>query len=160
MKTAILLFILTSLLWVSGCGSHPVTRSDYQARANDKMEAPPRKETETADQKRERETKERALGRPIGVLSVRDEFLPPKLVKLVEPAYPDSARRRNISGFVKVGIVITESGSVDTAVVVESSDPAFEQPALDAVRQWRFTPAKKNGQAIRMSFTVPVAFEL
>ena len=59
-----------------------------------------------------------------------------------------------------MGIIINESGAVAAAKIVSSSDPIFETAALEAVKLWRFAPAKKNGQPVAMSYTVPVIFQL
>jgi TonB family protein len=160
MKTATLLFSLTIWLWVSGCATQPVARAEYQDRADEKMKTPPRSETETAEQKADREAKEKALGRSIHTLSVGDDFTPSRLVRMVQPEYPAAARKSGIVGSAKVAVVIDESGAVGEATIVESSDPVFDLPALNAVKQWRFTPAKKNGKPVRVAYTIPVDFKL
>lgn len=57
------------------------------------------------------------------------------------PLYPAKARRRNITGWVRVAFTITEEGRVDNVTVV-SADPEgfFEQATIRAVRQWQFQP--------------------
>ena len=43
-------------------------------------------------------------------------------------------------------------------MVQKSSDPVFETPALAAVKQWKFEPGKRNGQAVRFRMRVPINF--
>lgn len=58
----------------------------------------------------------------------------------VQPAYPELARKMNITGTVKVEVVVALNGSVKDAKVV-GGHPLLGNAALDAVRKWRFEPA-------------------
>jgi TonB family protein len=71
----------------------------------------------------------------------------------VEPAYPELARKMNITGSVKVAVVVAPNGSVKEAKVV-GGHPLLANAALDAVRKWRFEPA-----AIESSGVVDFKFE-
>jgi TonB family protein len=58
----------------------------------------------------------------------------------VAPAYPDLARRMNITGTVKVLVVVTPSGTLkDTKVV--GGNPLLVNAAMDALKKWKFEPA-------------------
>jgi len=58
----------------------------------------------------------------------------------VAPAYPELARRMNISGTVKVLVVVSPSGSLkDTKVV--GGNPLLVNAAMDALKKWKFEPA-------------------
>jgi protein TonB len=82
----------------------------------------------------------------------------PVLLVKVEPAYPEVARRAGIGGRVTVRAVIGEDGGVESAEVVASKNPMFDQTALDAVRRWRYRPALMNGKPVRVYFVVVVDF--
>ena len=58
----------------------------------------------------------------------------------VQPAYPDLARKMNITGIVKVEVVVAPNGSVKDARVV-GGHPVLANAALEAVKKWRFEPA-------------------
>lgn len=58
----------------------------------------------------------------------------------VLPAYPDLARKMNLTGTVKVEVVVAANGTVKDAKVV-GGHPVLASAALDAVRKWRFEPA-------------------
>jgi TonB family protein len=58
----------------------------------------------------------------------------------VEPEYPDLARKMNLTGTVKVEVVVAPNGTVKEAKVV-GGHPVLAGAALDAVRKWRFEPA-------------------
>lgn len=85
---------------------------------------------------------------------------PPELVSTVSPVYPAELRRARIEGAVTIVFVLDESGRVEDPRVESSSRPEFEKPALDAVRQWRFKPGMKDGQAVRTFMRQPVRFRI
>lgn len=58
----------------------------------------------------------------------------------VQPVYPDLARKMNITGTVKVQVVVAPNGTVKDAKVV-GGHPVLASAALDAVKKWRFEPA-------------------
>ena len=49
-------------------------------------------------------------------------------------------------------------GRVANPVAQAATHPAFEQPALQAVRRWRFEPGKRNGQPVSFKMRVPITF--
>jgi TonB family protein len=70
----------------------------------------------------------------------------------VNPAYPDLARRMNISGKVKIEVVIAPDGHVKSVRAV-GGHPVLVQPCLDAVKDWRFESApEETTQLIEFSF--------
>ena len=84
---------------------------------------------------------------------------PPEKVVNVMPTYPPVARAAHVEGIVILEAVIDVSGSVTSARVLRGH-PTLDQAALDAVQQWRFTPATLNGEAIPVVITVTVQFKL
>lgn len=82
----------------------------------------------------------------------------PVPVKTPPPAYPDALRRDGISGMVAVRVLVDESGNVAECEVTKSSRSEFEQPALNAIRTWKFKPASKDGSAVRSRLVIPIAF--
>ncbi len=65
----------------------------------------------------------------------------------VQPAYPELARKMNITGTVKVEVVVAPNGAVKEAKVV-GGHPVLANAALDAVRKWRFEPAAGESSGI------------
>jgi len=82
-----------------------------------------------------------------------------RIVK-VDPIYPPSAIQEALQGQVTLDVLIDKSGDV-AKISVMSSHPVFAQPAIDAVKQWRYTPYLLNGEPVdvqtivRMNFTLP-----
>jgi protein TonB len=83
---------------------------------------------------------------------------PEKVVNVV-PAYPPVARAAHVEGIVILEAVIDASGSVTSARVLRGH-PTLDQAALDAVQQWKFRPARLNGEPIPVVMTVTVQFKL
>jgi TonB family protein len=65
----------------------------------------------------------------------------------VEAKYPDGAKRDKISGFVEILATVDPGGSVVETEVLEGKE-VLRQAAIDAVKQWRFHPVLRNGQAV------------
>lgn len=84
----------------------------------------------------------------------------PKLLNRVNPVYPHAAIDKGLQGQVSVELVVDEAGKVAEARVLESSDPVFDAPSLEAVRQWTFAPPQKDGKPSRARFSVTLAFKL
>jgi TonB family protein len=61
----------------------------------------------------------------------------------VSPAYPELAKKMNVSGTVKVEIVIAPNGSVKSAKAL-GGHPLLIESALDAVKKWKFEPASEE----------------
>ena len=65
----------------------------------------------------------------------------------VDPPYPELARKMNLSGTVKIEVVVAPNGSVKEARVV-GGHPVLANAALDAARKWRFEPASTESKGI------------
>jgi TonB family protein len=92
-----------------------------------------------------------------GVLEIGGAFKPPP--RLDVPQFPAEAQAAGIEGMVRVALLIDPEGSVADAQVVRSI-PLLDEPALKAVREWRFQPTLVNGQAVPVRMTVNVQFTL
>ena len=83
----------------------------------------------------------------------------PQKIHHVAPEYPDIARRARVSGVVILEALIAEDGSVRDVKVLRSK-PLLDEPAIEAVRRWRFTPTLLNGVPVQVIMTVTVTFNL
>jgi protein TonB len=93
------------------------------------------------------------------VLRLREGITPPQKIVNVEPVYSRAAQATKIEGMVILEAVIDTHGNVTSARVLRAL-PLLDQSALDAVRQWKFTPATLNGVAVPVYLTVTVNFKL
>ena len=86
--------------------------------------------------------------------------VPRKLVD-VKPVYPASMREAGRSGQVSLDVVIGQDGSVMSDRVVGSDvHPDFGEAAIQAVRQWKFSPTLLNGKPVDVHMSVSVTFTL
>jgi TonB family protein len=85
---------------------------------------------------------------------------PPRLVREVKAEYTDEARRRGITGDVVLEIVVKRDGSVGDVTIIQGRGAGLDQRAVAAVRQWRFSPARRRGEAVDVIVEVAVEFTL
>ncbi len=85
---------------------------------------------------------------------------PPKLLREVKPLYTDDARKRSIQGAVLLEVVVRRDGSVGDIRIVRRLDPGLDDRAIQAVRQWRFSPARRQGGPVDVAVQISVAFSL
>jgi periplasmic protein TonB len=85
---------------------------------------------------------------------------PPSLLKEVKPDYTEDARRRGISGDVELEIVVRSDGTVGDVRLQRGLGAGLDQRAIDAVRQWRFAPARRLGVPVDVLVEVAVEFKL
>jgi protein TonB len=84
---------------------------------------------------------------------------PARLMKQTIPVYPPMARKARVEGAVILEADITESGALENVKAVEGH-PMLIDAAIDAIRQWRYAPARLNGKPTRSSVRVTVNFHL
>ena len=85
---------------------------------------------------------------------------PPGLLREVRPEYTEEARRRGLEGEVLLEIVVRRDGTVGSLRLVEGLGGGLDQRAVDAVRQWRFSPAMRRGSPVDVMVEVAVEFRL
>jgi protein TonB len=78
---------------------------------------------------------------------------------MVQPVYPESARKRGIEGWVELAFTVTPSGTVED-VEVRNASPAgtFDDAAIRALRGWRFEPVERNGERVAQRAMVRLKF--
>ncbi len=82
-----------------------------------------------------------------------------ELVRKVEPVYPPAALAQKVEGTVKILAVIDTEGNVKTAQPL-SGPRMLIPPALDAVRQWHYSPTLLHGQKIETQREITVVFQV
>ena len=83
----------------------------------------------------------------------------PQRVRHVQPVYPPIAQSARISGIVIIEATIGEDGQVINARILRSV-PLLDQAAIEAVRQWQYTPTLLNGVPVPVIMSVTVQFTL
>jgi protein TonB len=87
------------------------------------------------------------------------DIQPPKLLRRVDPVYPQEAKKAGLEGTVVLGATIDGNGQVTEVKVLESV-PGLDQAAIDALKQWLYAPVWVNNQPVIYTFTVSVRFTL
>lgn len=84
----------------------------------------------------------------------------PVILTKVEPHYSEEARQARISGIVIIEVLIDKAGMVKEATVLKGLPMGLSEAAVEAVRQWMFVPATKDGQPVDVVFNLTVNFKL
>jgi TonB family protein len=86
----------------------------------------------------------------------------PKVVYEVNPQYTRAALEEGIQGVVMLAVVVLESGLVGEVTVTQSLDQVYglDEAAVEAVKQWRFEPATKDGKTVRVLVDIEMRFTL
>lgn len=84
----------------------------------------------------------------------------PQLVYRVEPEYTDAARKAKYQGTVRLEVVVDAEGRIRDLRVVRALGLGLDERAADAVRQWKFRPGMKDGQAVAVAASIEVTFRL
>ena len=85
---------------------------------------------------------------------------PPKLLREVKPDYTEEARIKRLAGEVVLEIVVRRDGSVSDLKVIKGLGGGLNERAIQAVRQWRFSPARRQGTPVDVTVEVAVEFRL
>jgi len=96
---------------------------------------------------------------PQAPVRVGGNIRPPQKIKDLRPVYPSIAQSARVQGVVIIEATIGPDGKVKDARILRSI-PLLDQAALDAVRQWEFTPTLLNGVPVPVIMTVTVNFTL
>lgn len=96
---------------------------------------------------------------PTQPVRVGGNIKPPQKLKHINPVYPPIAQSARVQGIVIIEATIGPGGAVQDAKILRSV-PLLDQAALDAVRQWQFTPTLLNGVPVPVIMTVTVQFTL
>ena len=85
---------------------------------------------------------------------------PPRLVREVRADYTEDARQRGLVGDVVLEIVVRRDGTVGDVKILQGLAGGLNDRAVQAVRQWRFTPARRQGVPVDVMVEVAVEFKL
>jgi protein TonB len=100
-----------------------------------------------------------APAKQVEPVRIGGDIKPPQKVRHVNPVYPPIAQSARVQGIVIIEATIGPDGSVQGARVLRSI-PLLDSAALEAVRQWQFTPTLLNKQPVPVVMTVTVQFSL
>ena len=93
------------------------------------------------------------------IFSLSDLDQKPRIVYQPTPIYPPELARKNMQGTVYVLFIVDKTGRTRDLKVQKSSHPAFNNPALKAVKQWKFEPGTRKGKPVQFRMRVPITFQ-
>jgi TonB family protein len=85
---------------------------------------------------------------------------PPRAIHQVDPEFSDPARKAKFQGRVVLGLVVEASGNATNIHIVSPLGGGLDEKAVHAVETWKFKPAEKDGQPVRVEIAVEVEFRL
>ncbi|HZU21801.1 MAG TPA: energy transducer TonB, partial [Terriglobales bacterium] len=95
-----------------------------------------------------------------GVFTVGGGVSPPKGIYTPDPEYSEEARKAKYQGVVVLWLIVNPDGRPRDIKVARSLGMGLDQKAIEAVRNWKFEPAKKDGQPVAVQINVEVNFRL
>ncbi|HEY1587238.1 MAG TPA: TonB family protein, partial [Polyangia bacterium] len=95
-----------------------------------------------------------------GLAARAQEFEPPTLSQRVEPRYPPAAESAGIEGVVTLELIVDAEGRVAEATVLAPAGHGFDEAAVAAARQLRFTPGRAGGKPVPVKITYRIAFKM
>ena len=126
----------------TGLVMHPIPRAQAQDHDSGKG-TPPEDQAEDKDEP---------------VFDLGDGITPPKVTHQVSPKPDSGAQGFRVSGVVLIGLVVSSHGLPVNVHIVRSVDKDIDQSAMDAVRQWRFEPARKGDKPVAVRLTIEIRF--
>ncbi|HEY3927546.1 MAG TPA: energy transducer TonB [Candidatus Koribacter sp.] len=85
---------------------------------------------------------------------------PPRATYDPEPEFPEEAREKKLQGTEVLSLVVDPQGRASAVMVTRSLGHGFDALAVQAVRSWRFDPAKRNGEPVAVLINVEINFHL
>jgi periplasmic protein TonB len=95
-----------------------------------------------------------------GLYHVGGGVTAPRPIYAPDPEYSEEARKAKFQGTVVLWMVVTAEGRAQDIHVMRSAGMGLDERALDAVRTWRFEPARKDGKPVAVQISVEVSFRL
>lgn len=92
------------------------------------------------------------------IFELGDVDFPPQPRTRIEFSYPAAARRRGISGVVKIEYIVNETGRVEEITVVESAHALLSEATTEVIRRTLFEPATKGGRAVKVRMRAAVPY--
>lgn len=91
------------------------------------------------------------------VYDMGPDVVPPRILKQVPPRQPN-VRGVRVVGSVTVALVVSSKGAPRDVRVIKGLDKDVDQSAVEAVTQWRFAPAQKDGKPVAVRISLEITF--
>jgi TonB family protein len=98
--------------------------------------------------------------RSANALRIGNGVTPPTVASRVEPRYTQEARVARLQGTIVLQAVVKADGTIDVVRVVRGLADGLTDSAVEALKQWKFRPGKKDGQDVDVALNVEINFNL
>jgi len=95
-----------------------------------------------------------------GIYKVGGGVSAPRTIYAPDPEYSEEARKAKYQGTIILYMIVTADGRPRDVRVVRSLGMGLDEKAIEAVRSWRFEPAKNDGHPVAVQINVEVSFRL
>src|SRR5246500_802685 len=95
-----------------------------------------------------------------GIFHVGGGVSPPRQIYAPEPEFSEEARKAKYQGVCTLGLIVGTDGRPSNIRVLNSLGMGLDEKAMEAVRNWKFEPAMKDGHPVRVEIAVEVDFHL
>jgi periplasmic protein TonB len=95
-----------------------------------------------------------------GIFHVGGGVSPPRAIYQPEPEFSEEARKAKYQGVCTLGLIVGTDGRPTNIRVLSSLGMGLDEKAIEAVKNWKFEPAMKDGHPVRVEIAVEVDFHL
>jgi len=95
-----------------------------------------------------------------GPLLAEGKIEPPVPVRTAAPDVPAEFVQDGRPGLVTVNFIVDEQGAVQDPKVEKTTSAMLDHPAVQAVKKWKFRPARKDGVPFAMRVSIPIRFDI
>ena len=99
-------------------------------------------------------------GEAIARISKKENVIAPVATYTPEPEFSEQARKQGFQGTVVLEVVIDKSGTISRIRIVRGLGMGLDQQAVEAVKTWRFQPARRDGAPVAVEMNIEVSFNL
>jgi TonB family protein len=93
-----------------------------------------------------------------GAVQVSGAVMAGKVLKKVQPYYPEDAKRRHVQGTVVMHGIIGKDGHIRELELVSTPDDSLADSALDTARQWTYSPYLQNGAPVEVNTFITMRY--
>jgi TonB family protein len=96
----------------------------------------------------------------IPIYRVGGKVKPPQIIRQRDPNYSELAKRLGYEGTTVLQITITEAGTPEDIKIVRPAGFGLDESAVNAVKNWLFKPATRDGQPVRVVVMIEMNFRM
>ncbi len=147
---------------------------EKSSKINKSVKKPPQKQIENNEIKKSNEIKKNTVKNiskkeikkkiervDFSKIANKEGYQLPGISSFVKPEYPDELRKREVEGQLKLKVLIDIQGKVKELEIIKSSGfEKMDNAALKAVKEWKFSPGKKDKKTVESIIIVPISFKI